>query len=427
MALWAIELSEFDIQYRSRTAIKGQAVTDFIAEFTLGEGQVVEEKEQWSIYTDGSSNRRAGGAGVVIQTPQGDKIQCMIRLYFPTTNNEAEYEALVAGLDLAKTTGAENIVVHCDSQVVTSQINGDYECKNDRMKRYLEEVKYQISDLEVEFIQIPREENEWADHLAKAVLAEFMLVPEQVLSFIQISSLIDDRTNMQVVNSEYNWITPLISYLKVGVLTDEKSAARKLKVQASRFVLIKDVLYKRGFSRPYLRCLCQEEADYVMREVHKGICGNHSGARSLVHKLIRIGYYWPTMMRAAQTYVQSCDKCQRFSNLIRQPSKELTPMTTPWLFAQWGLDIMGPFPTAIRQLKFLVVGIDYFTKWVETEALATITEKNIRSFVWKNIICRYGIPRVLVSDNGKQFDNSAFRDFCSELGIKNHYSTPAHP
>ena len=86
----------------------------------------------------------------------------------------------------------------------------------------------------------------------------------------------------------------------------------------------------------------------------------------------------------------------------------------------------GPFSKALRQLKFLVVDIDYFTKWVEVEALAIITEKNIRSFVWRNIICRYRIPRVLVSDNGKQFDNSAFRDFCSELGIKNHYSSPAH-
>ena len=88
---------------------------------------------------------------------------------------------------------------------------------------------------------------------------------------------------------------------------------------------------------------------------------------------------------------------------------------------------MGPFPTAIKQLKFLVVGIDYFTKWVEAEPLATITEKSIRAFVWRNIICRYGISRVLVSDNGKQFDNCAFRGFCSELDIKNHYSSPAHP
>ena len=75
---------------------------------------------------------------------------------------------------------------------------------------------------------------------------------------------------------------------------------------------------------------------------------------------------------------------------------------------------------------FLVVRIDYFIKWVEAEALATITEKNIRNFVWRNIICRYGIPRVLISDNGKQFDNSVFRDFCSELGIKNHYLSPPH-
>ena len=88
---------------------------------------------------------------------------------------------------------------------------------------------------------------------------------------------------------------------------------------------------------------------------------------------------------------------------------------------------MGSFLTSVRQLKFLVVGIDYFTKWVEVEALATVTENNIRIFDWRNIICRYGIPRVLVSDNRKQFDNSAFRDFCSELRIKSHYLSPAHP
>ena len=105
-----------------------------------------------------------------------------------------------------------------------------------------------------------------------------MLVPEQVLSFVQLSSLIDDRISMQEVDSECNWTTPLISYLKTGVLPDEKNVARKLKVQASRFLLMKDVLYKRGFSRPYLRCLGHEEANYVMREVHEGICENHSGA-----------------------------------------------------------------------------------------------------------------------------------------------------
>ena len=125
---------------------------------------------------------------------------------------------------------------------------------------------------------------------------------------------------------------------------------------------MKDVLYKRGFSRPYLRCLVPKEAEYVMREAHEGICGNHSRVRSLVHKLIRARHYWPTMQKDVQAYVKTYDKCQRFSNTIRKPSKELTPMMALWPFSQWGLDIMGPFPTVVRQLKFLVVGIDYFTK-----------------------------------------------------------------
>ena len=87
------------------------------------------------------------------------------------------------------------------------------------------------------------------------------------------------------------------------------------------------------------------------------------------------------MQKNAEAYVKICNEYQRFSNITRQPTKELTSLMAPWPFAQWGLDIMGPFPTTLRQLKFLVVGIDYFTKWVEAEALATIAEKNVRSFV----------------------------------------------
>ena len=141
MALWAIELSEFDVQYRPRTIVKGQIVADFIAEYTQSEDKGAEGQRLWSIHMDGSLNQRLGGAGVVIQTPKRDKIECMIRLDFLTTNNEAEYEVLVAGLDLAKAASAENMIIHCDSHVITNQVNGDYECRNERMKKYLEEVK----------------------------------------------------------------------------------------------------------------------------------------------------------------------------------------------------------------------------------------------------------------------------------------------
>ena len=89
--------------------------------------------------------------------------------------------------------------------------------------------------------------------------------------------------------------------------------------------------------------------------------------------------------------------------------------------------MLGPFPMGTGQMKFLVVGIDYFTNWVKAELLAKITQQNEKNFVWKSIVCQFGVPRVLVSDNGRQFDNTPFRYFCKQLGIRNHYSLPSHP
>ena len=105
------------------------------------EGLGAEEISQWSIHIDESSNRQVGGVGVVLHNSKGDKIECIVRLDFLTTNNEANYKALIAGLDLAKAAGAENLVVYSDSQVITNQVNGNYECKNEWMKKYLEQVK----------------------------------------------------------------------------------------------------------------------------------------------------------------------------------------------------------------------------------------------------------------------------------------------
>ena len=115
----------------------------------------------------------------------------MVRLDFPTINNEAEYEALVAGLDLAKAAGATSVVIYCDSQVVTNQVNGDYECKGERMKRFLDQVRARVDDLEAKIIQIPKGENEHVDRLAKAASAEHLIILGNVLSFVQLSPLID--------------------------------------------------------------------------------------------------------------------------------------------------------------------------------------------------------------------------------------------
>ena len=124
-------------------------------------------------------------------------------------------------------------------------------------------------------------------------------------------------------------MTPIVIYLKDGRLPEDKDEARRLRIKAAKYILINEVLYKRGFFQPYLRCLAPDESNYVLREVHEGACGNHSGAKALVHKVICVCYYWPTIQIDAKAYVKVCDQCQRFNNIPKQPSEYLTPMMAP--------------------------------------------------------------------------------------------------
>ena len=222
-------------------------------------------------------------------------------------------------------------------------------------------------------------------------------------------------------------MNPIWDYLVDEIFPSDPKEASKLRTRSARFTIHRGILYKRDFSTPILKCIGREDANYVLREVHKGIYGNHIGVRSLAAKTLRQGYYWPTMLKDATELVKKCKICQEHAQISHLPSEPLTSITSPWPFQQWGLDILGRLPIGKSQCKFIVVGVDYFTKWAEAEPLATITKKKIRNFVWRSIICRFIIPRALISDNGKQFDNPKFRDLYVEIGIKNYYSSPAHP
>ena len=139
------------------------------------------------------------------------------------------------------------------------------------------------------------------------------------------------------------------------------------------------------------------------------------------------GYYWPTMKSDAADYVKKCDPCQRMSPILKLSVQDLVSISSPWPFAQWGIDIVGPLPTAPAQKKLLLVATDYFSKWIEADAFASIKDRDVTRFIWKNIVCRFSIPRSVVSDNGPQFDSRVYRDFCQELKIRNLYSTPQYP
>ena len=222
-------------------------------------------------------------------------------LQYQTTNNEAEYEALLKELELAKSLKVESIVIQGDSQLIINQVNGVCEAKEDRMKRYLDKVKRLVKKFkEANFVQVPREENMDADALAKAASAKGAMVEYDKVQYM----LSIDLSEVQQIEGEENWMTPIVVYLKEERLLEDKNEARKLRIKAAKYVLIDKVLYKRGFSQPYLRFLALDESNYVLREVHEEACGNHSGARALVHKVVRAGYYWPTIQANAKAYHQ---------------------------------------------------------------------------------------------------------------------------
>ena len=110
-------------------------------------------------------------------------------------------------------------------------------------------------------------------------------------------------------------MAPIIRYLKEGWFPEDKTEARKIQIRAARFVIIDNVLYRRGYLLPYLRCASLEEVDYVLREIHEGTCGNYAGARSLAGKELRVRYYWPALHKDAYNIVKACGKCQNFANV----------------------------------------------------------------------------------------------------------------
>ncbi|XP_064944527.1 uncharacterized protein LOC135596398 [Musa acuminata AAA Group] len=423
---WAVELGEHDISYVPRTAIKAQAVADFIAELTQMEDRDLEQTpEAWTLHVDGSANSRGAGAGLVLLAPDGRSFERSLRFGFKATNNEAEYEALLAGLRLALEMQVAAIHVLTDSQLVAEQLSGGYEARDATMAKYLARVR----DLTAKFpyftlSNVPREENERADALAKLASRP---TPEAWPEIEELPARAIEVATTAPGNAPITWVQELLRFKLDGTLPLDEVAAWRLRRTHAWYTKESGRLYKRSFTYPLLRCLEPDEAQTVLAETHEGVCGEHIGGRTLAHKILRQGYYWSTMCRDAKAYVQRCSSCQLHARTPRQPAVPLSPIDCAWPFAQWGLDLRGPFPPASGQRKYIIVGVDYFTKWVEAEPLATITEHQMEKFVWKNLVTRFGLPKVIITDNGPQFAGRRFREFCAGHGIQLRFSSVAHP
>ncbi|KAB2629003.1 hypothetical protein D8674_033798 [Pyrus ussuriensis x Pyrus communis] len=359
-------------------AEKGQVVADFIAKFTypvdisptpeaaasspLETRKVEPTLPVWNLYVDGSSNQQGCGARLVLTTLNKVAMEYAICFKFKASNNEAEYWALLVGLCLAKHLGVKQINIFSDSQLVVNQVTNNFDAKDNSMAAYLAQTQLLLKHFHYHITQVPRATNSHADALAR------------------LASVVEDKIGRKI---------------HVELLAIPSTMVIEIRYKSTRYLIINDQLYKRGFNLPYLQCLAPAEAEIVIREIHEEVCGDHAGSRSLAHKTFH-----------AIRISRSCDKCQRYATIHHSPPEPLTPM---------------------GKVRYAIVAVDYFTKWAKVEPLATITKAKIEDFVWKNILCKFGIPNAIITDNGRQFDNKKFRMFCSKFNINLCFASPAYP
>ena len=222
-------------------------------------------------------------------------------------------------------------------------------------------------------------------------------------------------------------MTPYKNFLIWEVLPSDKNEARRLKWKVNYYVILDGDLFKRGLTSPLLKSLNNQQADYVIRELHEGICSLHIGGCSLATKVVCASYYWLTLSADALDFTKRCRRCQDFKDIPRTPPENLHSLSSPWPFAMWGMDILGPLPKALGVVKYLLVVIDYFTKWIKTRPLQEITSNEAEKFTWKHLTCRYGLPYAIVTTNNTQFKAQTYEDFLMRLGINHLITSIEHP
>jgi hypothetical protein len=182
--------------------------------------------------------------------------------------------------------------------------------------------------------------------------------------------------------------------------------------------LIVDVLFRRNYDGILLRCVDEKRAQELMQEFHGGICGGHFAPTATSHKIIRVGFYWPSVFKDSYATVRQCISCQQFSGKMKKYAMLLQPMYVEQSFSQWGLDIIIPInPKSSKGNIYILTATDYFTKWQEAVALKRDDSEEFIKFLRDNIFSIFGVPEKSISDNGSIFIGSKFIEFCGEYGI----------
>ncbi|KAI5327446.1 hypothetical protein L3X38_026842 [Prunus dulcis] len=450
---WTLALTEFTLRYVPQKAVKGQAVADFLADHP---GEEIENMDSldiananlltrahvclnnpiysihltpWKLYFDGSKTDKASGAGVVLEEPLGIRHCYSFQLDFQCTNNRAEYEALIIGLEMLVELGIQSVEILGDSMLVLKQIAGEYKCLSPSLAVYLVAARNLLTEFrEATWEHIPREENFAANELAQ--VASGIQMPEDCVQRIikigrkSLPSVLTRGMEIEVNSAlitKDDWRGPIMTYLQYPTLPSE----RRVRIMATNYLMWNEDLVRKSKDEVLLRCLGKTEYMKVMGETHEGICGAHQGGRKMCWLIRRYGYFWPTMLKDCINYSKGCEACQRHGPIQRAPSVPMNPVVKPWPFRGWAMDLIGKiYPASSQQHCFINVATDYFTKWVEAKPIKTTTSQEIITFIEQQIIQRFGIPESITTDRGSSFISRDMLNMAEAFKFKLLQSTP---
>ncbi|XP_049414856.1 uncharacterized protein LOC125877669 [Solanum stenotomum] len=403
LAKWQMLLSEFDIVYMTQKAIKGQVLADHLAENPVDEGYeplrtYFPDEEVLFVGEDISESYpgwRMFFNGAVLISESGQHYPATAKLRFRCTNNMAEYEACILGIRMALDMNVQELLIIGDSDLLIHQVQGEWAMKNPKILPYVQLVQRLCKRFrKTEFRHTPRIQNELADALA--TISSMIQHPEK--SYIDPIEIVlkEQLAHCSHVEAEWDgnpWYIDVKKYLEAGEYPEKATKDTKL-----------------------------------LKEVHAGVCGTHMNGFTLAKKILRAGYFWMTIENDYGRFVQKCHKCQVHGDLIKVPPHELNAMSSPWPFAAWGMDVIGSIePAASNGHRFILVAIDYFTKWVEAASYKAVTKKVVADFVRNNLVCRFGIPESIITDNGANLNSHLIKEICEQFKITHRNSTAYRP
>ncbi|XP_057442139.1 uncharacterized protein LOC130733871 [Lotus japonicus] len=346
--------------------------------------------QPWKLFFDGSSHREGSDIGMFIVSLQGIPSKFMFRIRESCSNNETEYEALISGLEILLALGARNVIIKGDSELVIKQLTKEYKCVSENLAKYYVKATGLLANFDQAGIgHIPRISNQKANELAQ-IASGYMVDKNRLEELVKMKEKLNplDLGVMVIDNlTPSDWRKSIVEYLQNPVGTTD----RKVKYRTLNYTIMGNELFKKNVDGTLLKCLSEDDAFIAISAVHDGLCGAHQAGAKMKWILFRQGMYWPTIMKDCIEYAKGCQDFQRHAGIQHVPASELHSIIKPWPFRGWAIDLIGEIhPASSRQHRYIIVVIDYFTKWVEAIPLQNVTQDTVIEFIQNHIVYRFG-------------------------------------